>query len=107
MDGAAAALKAGVPDAMRTSRTKPEIALDEIDRLIAAGKYPRGLVSSGPSQRGDWSVVPARPAFGVSCFMIFYFVSTQRHTKTDVSPGASQKPTMSSRARRVAGQNKG
>ena len=29
--------KAGVPDAMRTSRTKPEIALDEIDRLIAAG----------------------------------------------------------------------
>jgi SRSO17 transposase len=29
--------KAGVPDAMRTSRTKPEIALNEIDRLIAAG----------------------------------------------------------------------
>lgn len=29
--------KAGVPDAMRTSRTKPEIALAEIDRLIAAG----------------------------------------------------------------------
>jgi len=29
--------KAGVPDAMRTSRTKPEIALHEIDRLTAVG----------------------------------------------------------------------
>lgn len=29
--------KAGVPDAMWTSRTKPQIALDEIDRLIVAG----------------------------------------------------------------------
>ncbi len=29
--------KAGVPDAMQTSRTKPEIALAEIDRLIAVG----------------------------------------------------------------------
>ncbi|MBP2568712.1 SRSO17 transposase [Agrobacterium tumefaciens] len=29
--------KAGVPEPMRLSRTKPEIALDEIDRLIAAG----------------------------------------------------------------------
>ncbi|MEZ2224513.1 IS701 family transposase, partial [Rhizobium sp. RCC_161_2] len=29
--------KAGVPQDMRISRTKPEIALDEIDRLIAAG----------------------------------------------------------------------
>ncbi|WP_082571715.1 IS701 family transposase [Ensifer sp. Root142] len=29
--------KAGVPEEMRLSRTKPEIALDEIDRLIAAG----------------------------------------------------------------------
>ncbi len=30
-------LKAGVPAAMRQSRTKPEIALEEIDRLMAAG----------------------------------------------------------------------
>lgn len=30
-------LKAGVPEAMREPRTKPEIALGEIDRLIAAG----------------------------------------------------------------------
>ncbi|PYG59947.1 IS701 family transposase [Rhizobium sp. UGM030330-04] len=29
--------KAGVPDAMQTSRTKPEIALAEIDRLIVTG----------------------------------------------------------------------
>lgn len=29
--------KAGVPEEMRISRTKPKIALDEIDRLIAAG----------------------------------------------------------------------
>ena len=29
--------KAGVPDGMRTSRTKPEIALAEIDRLTAVG----------------------------------------------------------------------
>lgn len=29
--------KAGVPDGMRTSRTKPEIALAEIDRLIVTG----------------------------------------------------------------------
>lgn len=29
--------KAGVPDDMRTSRTKPEIALAEIDRLIVTG----------------------------------------------------------------------
>jgi SRSO17 transposase len=29
--------KAGVPELSRVSRTKPEIALDEIDRLIAAG----------------------------------------------------------------------
>lgn len=29
--------RAGVPDSMRTSRTKPEIALAEIDRLIVAG----------------------------------------------------------------------
>lgn len=29
--------KAGIPDTMQTSRTKPQIALDEIDRLIAAG----------------------------------------------------------------------
>lgn len=30
-------VKAGVPEEMRISRTKPTIALDEIDRLIAAG----------------------------------------------------------------------
>ncbi|OKP64428.1 hypothetical protein BTE77_34830 [Ensifer adhaerens] len=30
-------VKAGVPQEMRISRTKPTIALDEIDRLIAAG----------------------------------------------------------------------
>jgi len=30
-------LKAGVPEAMREPRTKPEIALGEIDRLMAAG----------------------------------------------------------------------
>jgi len=30
-------LKAGVPETMRQPRTKPEIALEEIDRLIAAG----------------------------------------------------------------------
>jgi SRSO17 transposase len=30
-------VKAGVPDGMRTSRTKPEIALAEIDRLTAVG----------------------------------------------------------------------
>ncbi len=35
------------------------------------GRYPGGRVSSGPSQRGDWSVVPAGPAFGVSCFIAF------------------------------------
>ncbi|SCB50713.1 DDE superfamily endonuclease, partial [Rhizobium miluonense] len=29
--------KAGVPEEMRRSRTKPEIALGEIDRLMAAG----------------------------------------------------------------------
>ncbi len=29
--------KAGVPEPMRNPRTKPEIALEEIDRLIAAG----------------------------------------------------------------------
>lgn len=29
--------KAGVPQDIRISRTKPEIALDEIDKLIAAG----------------------------------------------------------------------
>ncbi|MBB3948465.1 SRSO17 transposase [Rhizobium skierniewicense] len=29
--------KAGVPDDMRTSRTKPEIAFAEIDRLIVTG----------------------------------------------------------------------
>lgn len=29
--------KAGVPDAMRTSRTKPQIALHEFDRLNAVG----------------------------------------------------------------------
>lgn len=29
--------KVGVPQSLRTSRTKPEIALDEVDRLIAAG----------------------------------------------------------------------
>ena len=29
--------KAGVPEQLRMSRTKPEIAFDEIDRLIVAG----------------------------------------------------------------------
>ncbi|MGF6176763.1 SRSO17 transposase [Ensifer sp. 4252] len=29
--------KVGVPEPLRISRTKPEIALEEIDRLIAAG----------------------------------------------------------------------
>src|SRR5690606_1937018 len=29
-----------------------------------AGRYPAGRVSSGPSQRGDWSVVPGLPSLG-------------------------------------------
>ena len=36
-DDPARCAKAGVPEAARVERTKPQIALDEIDRLIAAG----------------------------------------------------------------------
>lgn len=49
--------KAGVPAPMRISRTKPEIAIDEIDQLIAAGMRfgtvladaGYGLSRAGPS----------------------------------------------------------
>ena len=49
--------KAGVPDDMRVSRTKPEIALAEIDRLIETGvRFGVADPASQPDPSGNNSV---------------------------------------------------
>ncbi len=68
---------AGVPEAARAAQTKPEIALAEIDRVLAAGLHFRcvladaGFGSSPPFRRGldgrglSWAV-------GIACTQLVY-----------------------------------
>jgi len=55
--------RAGVPADYRTARTKPEIALAEIDRAIAAGVATclLGVFAGLPSFRSDDMRCPSRP----------------------------------------------
>ncbi len=63
--------KSGAPEPRRTYRTKPEIAIEEIDRLLAAGLgsgpiNPRANVIQSPFRGGsdDWFVPAERNANG-------------------------------------------
>ncbi|MBB4232850.1 SRSO17 transposase [Rhizobium mongolense] len=74
--------KAGVPELSHASRTKPEIALDEIDRLIAAGvRFGTVLADAGYSLSAAFRQgLSARGLTGPSAFpSIRRFIPAMSH----------------------------